>query len=321
MSGITYRRIDGAQAAKAGPEEMHLALFYGDDREYLDGVMRFLEPALAAGEPVAVAVPPRRGELLRERLGGASDQVQILDMFELGRNPARIIPAVERLLARYDGALLHYVGEPIWPGRSREEVREATKHEALINLAWPGAKIRVLCLYDAARLDQAVLADAERTHPRVIRGREEYQSGAYVGPAVPAGCDQPLVAPPREALSRAFGLEDLFAIRALIGEHAAAAGLSQDRVGDLVFAVNELATNAIRHGSGGGTLHLWTRSARLVCQVSNRGRIDDPLAGRRVPTDKVAGGLGLWTVNQLCDLVEVRTSDAGTTVRVHTTLN
>ena len=300
---------------------MHLALFYKDDPQYLDGVMDFLEPALAGGGPIAAAVPPNRGELLRERLGDASDQVELLDMFELGRNPARIIPAVEILLARYDGALLHYVGEPIWPGRSEEEVREATKHEALINLAWPGAQIRVLCPYDAARLDQAVLADAERTHPRVIRGGEEHESFAYGGPAVPAGCDQPLVAPPREALSRRFGLEDLFAIRALVGEHAAAAGLRQDRVSDLVLAVNELTTNAIRHGSGGGTLHLWTRPGRLVCQVSDSGHIDDPLAGRRVPTGGVAGGLGLFTVNQVCDLVELRTSDAGTTVRVHATLN
>jgi anti-sigma regulatory factor (Ser/Thr protein kinase) len=159
----------------------------------------------------------------------------------------------------------------------------------------------------------------------VIRGREEHESFAYGGPAVPAGCDQPLVAPPREALSRGFGLEDLFAIRGLVGQHAAAAGLSEDRVSDLVLAVNELATNAIRHGSGGGTLHLWTRPGRFVCQVSDRGRsdggrIDDPLAGRRIPSGEVAGGLGLFTVNQLCDLVEVRTSDAGTTVRVHTAL-
>ncbi len=30
--------------------------------------------------------------------------------------------------------------------------------------------------------------------------------------------------------------------------------------------------------------------------------------------------MGLWTVNQLCDLVEVRSSSVGTTIRVHATL-
>jgi hypothetical protein len=29
------------------------------------------------------------------------------------------------------------------------------------------------------------------------------------------------------------------------------------------------------------------------------------------------GGFGLWMVNQLCDLVEVRTGEAGSTVRAH----
>src|ERR1700693_5656930 len=147
----TNRRAAEAQAAR-----MHLALFYRDDGEYLDGVMSFIEPALAAAEPVAAAVPPTRGRALRELLGGRGDQIEILDMFEFGRNPARIIPAVQTMLAKHDGELLHYVGEPIWPGRSAEEIREATKHEALINLAWPGARIRVLCPYDAAALDQAV---------------------------------------------------------------------------------------------------------------------------------------------------------------------
>jgi anti-sigma regulatory factor (Ser/Thr protein kinase) len=318
MSGTLTDRH--ARPADGGCGEMHLALFYRDDREYLDGVMGFIEPALAAGGPVAAALPPARAELLRHRLNGSADLVQILDMFELGRNPARIIPAVETMLATHQGKLLHYIGEPIWPGRSLEEIREVTKHEALINLAWPGAEIRVLCPYDAARLPSAVLADAERTHPGVIRDGEMTESPAYGGPAVPAGCDQPLAPPPPGATRLGFGLEDLTGVRLLVGERAGAAGLSRERAGDLVLAINELATNAIRHGDGGGTLHVWNRPGRLVCQVQDTGHISDPLAGRRVPVHDVPGGLGLWTVNQLCDLVEVRTAAAGTTVRVHTTL-
>ena len=304
-----------------GCDEMHLALLYSDDREYLDGVLGFIEPALAAGEPVAAALPPARAELLRQQLNGSADLVEILDMFELGRNPARIMPAVETMLAGHRGRLLHYIGEPIWPGRSLEEIREATKHEALINLAWPGAQIRVLCPYDAASLPSPVLADAERTHPRVIRDGEVMESCAYVGPAVPTGCDQPLSPPPAGAARLRFGLGELTGVRLLVGERARAAGLSAERAGDLVLAINELATNAIRHGDGGGTLHIWSRGERLVCQVQDTGHISDPLAGRRMPVHDVPGGLGLWTVNQLCDLVEVRTAAAGTTVRVHTTLN
>jgi anti-sigma regulatory factor (Ser/Thr protein kinase) len=300
---------------------MHQALFYQDEADYLDGVMRFIMPGLRAGEPVAAAVPPERGELLRRELQGYASEVEILDMFELGRNPARIIPAVERMLAKYEGARLHYVGEPIWPGRTQEEIQEATKHEALINLAWPGAQIRVLCPYDAIRLEPKVLADARRTHPSVIQDGQERPSKAYDGAAIPVGADQPLSSPPPDALELAFGLENLFRVRALVNEEATAAGLSRERVEDLMLAMSELATNAIRHGLGGGVVRIWTRPDRIICQVEDRGHILDPLAGRRLPMPDVAGGIGLWTVNQLCDLVEVRSVPDGTTVRIHATLN
>jgi len=300
---------------------MHQALFYRGVEEYLDGVTQFVAPALAAGEPVAIAVPAAKGELLRERLEGFAQGVEMFDMVELGRNPARIIPAVETMLANHDGELLHYVGEPIWPGRSEEEIREATKHEALINLAWPGARIRVLCPYDASALHAGVLADAERTHPELIADGVHRTSTAYSGPAVPIGCDSPLSASPPDAVALEFGLEELFSVRALVSEQATAAGMGRDAVMDLVLAVNELATNAVRHGDGSGMLHVWCRPTRVVCQVEDRGQITDPLAGRRVPVPSAAGGVGLWTVNQLCDLVEVRSGDAGTTVRVHISLN
>jgi len=50
--------------------------------------------------------------------------------------------------------------------------------------------------------------------------------------------------------------------------------------------------------------------------VHDVGRITDPLAGRvrHGPDDS---GHGLWLVNQVCDLVELRSGDAGTTVRMH----
>jgi len=88
-----------------------------------------------------------------------------------------------------------------------------------------------------------------------------------------------------------------------------------------MMAVNELAINAVTHGRGARTLHVWARPRAVVCQIEDRGHITDPLGGRRVPRPDVAGGVGLWTVNQLCDLVEVRTARDGTTVRVHAALD
>jgi anti-sigma regulatory factor (Ser/Thr protein kinase) len=296
--------------------EMHLALFYSGDAEYVDGVKSFVAGALDAGEPVAIAVAPSKSELLRDALGDHSE-LELLDMVELGRNPARIIPAVEGMLAKHDGRLLHYIGEPIWHGRSRDEVREATRHEALINLAWPGAHIRLLCPYDVDLLDPYVLVDAEKTHPHLIRDGQVVASRCYAGAELPIGCDDPLPEPPADATPLPFGLPNLYAVRSLVKWTANQAGMSAARIGDLVIAINELATNAIRHAHGGGLLRVWRTPGTVICQVEDTGQIHDPLAGRRAPAVDAEGGMGLWTVNQLCDLVEVRTTDTGTTIRVH----
>jgi anti-sigma regulatory factor (Ser/Thr protein kinase) len=306
-----------AQPDQGAPALDHRALFYRDDEDYLDGVLGYIGPGVRAGEPIAVAVPRPRAELLRERLTALDPDIEMLDMGEVGRNPARLIPAMQEMLARAGPRLLHYVGEPIWPGRSAAEIREVHRHEALINLAWPGAGIRVLCLYDADRLDAEVLADAERTHPWVIRAGEGAPSPQFTGATVPSASDQPLAAPPEGAASLAFGLDDLGRLRALVTDCAAAAGLESPKVTDLVLAVSEVATNSIKHAAAPARLRIWREPDGVACQLEDPGHIADPLAGRRRPTPSVEGGLGLWMVNQLCDLVEVRTSAHGTVIRLH----
>jgi len=84
-----------------------------------------------------------------------------------------------------------------------------------------------------------------------------------------------------------------------------------------VMAVNEAATNSLQHGGGSGTLRTWSEVDRVVCEVADRGRFAAPLAGRVRPGSDTAPGRGLWLANQLCDLVQVRTSRHGTTVRLH----
>ena len=237
-------------------------------------------------------------------------------MCELGKNPARIIPAVQARIDRYGSRPLHYVGEPIWSGRSPEEVREATRHEALINFAWPSGQVRILCPYDIASLDDPVLADARHTHPGVVHDGRLTASEAYSGPTVPAGCEQALPDPPPESQARRFELGDLGRLRAWMSDQVRSAGVDEERARELVTAANELTTNTVKHADTHGLLRFWRTSDELIFQIEDSGHISDPLAGRR-PRALGTGGLGLWMVNQLCDLVEVRTSAAGTTIRMH----
>jgi anti-sigma regulatory factor (Ser/Thr protein kinase) len=301
----------------SSPIEAHQALFYRDSGEYLEGIFAFVTPALDRGEPVAIAVPEPRLRLLEAELGDRAASIELLDMFELGRNPGRIIPAVLGMIERHAGRPLRYVGEPIWAGRSPEEIREAARHEALINLAWPDAEISVLCPYDVAGLDDHVLRDAEQTHPGVVRDRRLEASSAYGDGAVPLGSEQPLSEPPPGALARDFEVDDLGQVRAWVAQQAGASGLDTGRTADLVLAINELTSNTLKHADTQGVLRFWAAPGEVIFQIEDSGHIADPLAGRRRRQASGDGGLGLWMVNQLCDLVEVRTSADGTTIRTH----
>ena len=62
-------------------------------------------------------------------------------------------------------------------------------------------------------------------------------------------------------------------------------------------------------------------TAILVCSVRDRGRIEDPLVGRERPRAEQASGRGLWIANQLCDLVQIRSGELGTEVRMRMSLD
>ena len=113
-----------------------------------------------------------------------------------------------------------------------------------------------------------------------------------------------------------FGRRDLGAVRRTVVQFARFCGLSCDRVEDLGLAASELATNSIEHGGGSGIVAMWTEPGAAVVQVSDAGRLTDPLTGRRRPSLEQSGGRGVYLVHQLCDLVQIRSGPEGTTVRI-----
>jgi anti-sigma regulatory factor (Ser/Thr protein kinase) len=110
---------------------------------------------------------------------------------------------------------------------------------------------------------------------------------------------------------------DLREMRSLVADRVRAAGLPPGRTVDLVLAVSEVAANTLRHTPAGGTVRIWRTAREVICQVDDAGYITDPLAGRRAPDPDRNGGYGLWLVNKSCDLTEMRTSQEGTTTRLH----
>jgi DcmR-like sensory protein len=221
----------------------HAAVFYGSTAEYLDAVLDFVAGGLERADPVLVAVPGPKVGLLRDHLGEQAGRVSFTDMTVMGANPAWIIPRLAAFADAHRGGPVRYVGEPIWETRTAAELSEATRHEALINLAFAGAAVSILCPYDRTRLPPGVIANAERTHPVLIRDGHASASRAYSSPGVlPADCDAPLTRPPGRAAALTYR-DDLAQVRAFAAEHARRAGLPASRVRDLVIAVSELAAN------------------------------------------------------------------------------
>ncbi len=299
----------------AGTGLRHFALLYRTAEEYSSAVADFVRAASAAAEPVLIAVPGRRQAQLRQVL--EPGRTSFADMRELGCNPARILPAIQTFINTCIGGPVRFVGEPVWPGRSAAEIREAMRHEALINLAFADADATILCPYDVTGLPRCVIADVGRTHPLLTsRGTQEPSPGFAGHGVVPAECDDAL--PPVPAYAGVLAYQDnLREVRDLIAAHARRADLPDVRTVDLVLAVSEIAANTLRHTSAGGTISIWRTDRELLCELRDSGHIADPLAGRRPPDPDHPGGQGLWLVHQVCDLTEMRTDQGGTQVRLH----
>ena len=288
--------------------------------------------ARVRGEPVALAVRPSTERALTEVLAtpGADDPPG------LGTAPAPV------LLERPDGPdrsgqtlAARWARELRSVTRGRSGVTVVVEHDsgldgidgafwteldAALNVALAEVAATVVCLFPWMPLHLEVADGAVRNHPLLLRGgalrpnpehREPREVLAARGAPAPE-----MLGPPDRRIG--FDTWQLTAVRGAVAEAAVAAGCDRDRVEDLVLAVNEVATNAVEHGSGDTHLDVWTGpSVRgLVCEVHDGGRLTDPLPGLRAPRPSDPRGRGLWIARQLCDLLHVWTDDRGTHVRI-----
>ena len=297
----------------------HEALLYRGMDAFLAGTVGFVRDGLASDQPVMVVLAePRLGEL-REALGDDAEQVRMMDMAAVGANPARIIPAWQEFLDSHDDDRpIRGVGEPIWFGRREAEIGECQLHEALLNLAVePDRPFWLRCPYDTDALPAEIVDAAHRSHPALVEAGD-YRGSTNYGGIVHAEemFGEPLPEPSVSAASYVFDVATLtVAIKHAVAE-AADLGLDSKRLLDLTTALREILDNSISHGGGGGTLRLWHDREAFVCEVRDTGHIEDPMIGRRQQVDDSGRPSGLWSANQLCDMVQIRSSEGGTTVRL-----
>jgi len=294
----------------------HGAIFYDDMSGFLADTVPFLLDGIAAAEPTLVAVEPTKVKAMREALPDPRGAIHFVDMTDVGRNPGRIISAWADFIGEQPATQrLRGIGEPVWPGRSHDEIVECQRHEALLNLAFADRTgFVLLCPYDRTHLDAAVLAEARCSHPLLVQDGETVASGQYDQGVAPfAGS---LTEPTGHIEVLHLDEHSLADVRRWVSEGVFSAGLDAERTDDLALAVTEAVTNTLLHAGAGGELRRWRQNGHIVCEVQDQGWIHDPMAGR-LPVDiEAPGGRGLWLIHQLCDLVQIRSSEAGNVVRM-----
>jgi len=294
----------------------HQALIYEGADEYLAGTVPFLRSALEAGRPALVAVRKEQAELLKGELGAQAGMLRFVPIEEAARNPAGVIPLWRDFVDQSKGRSVRGISELIWPDRSPAEMEECHRHEALLNLAFAeGRSWSLLCPYDACSLADDELERAATTHTLISREGRMEESAAFdagfdcLAGELPPPAVRPDVLP--------FGLTELSEVRRRVAAAGERAGMDARTVADLVTATSELAANSVMHGGGTGTLRLWRENGSLLAEVADEGRIEDQMVGRLRPGIIQEGGRGLWLANQLCDLVQIRSGEPGTVVRLH----
>jgi hypothetical protein len=297
-----------------GPRVRHALLLHRGEPSCVEGLRAVLRRRSAADAVLAV-VTPETHRVIAPTLGPLAAYE---DVSELGRNPARVIPAIRRFVeSQRRRRRVVVVTEQWWHQRDLAERVELARHEAICNLAFGGNDVLLVCLYDTRHMSTGIVADAKRTHPLVVGENGLRPNPGFVDPETMLEmATTPLDPVPFGAESFEVKPGGLAALRAAVERRGHTAGLTSQRVEDLVLAANELATNVVRHGQGEGCLQMWTDGPWLICEVANRDGLADPFIGTRSPASDETTGRGLWIVNQLCDLVELRTSPSGTAVRL-----
>jgi anti-sigma regulatory factor (Ser/Thr protein kinase) len=274
-------------------------------------------PSLDDGAPVVAVLDDTTRAEVRRVLGDAADHVEFPDPAVVHRVPpftvasrwARLSRRVRTGTGRATVVGQHVDG---LPGCGENHW---ARLDIALNVAVVGLPITVLCPY---RTDDRELARVEATHPLLVTADGLVSSGTY-RPPTEALIQYPPPPPPELGpftAELAFSADDLGELRHLVAEVAGRGPTPPDRVADLVLAVNEIGSNSVEHGPGGGRLRLWATDEAVVAEIADHGSADLPFPGMVAPPAAGIRGRGLWLASELCDVLQVWSDREGTVVRI-----
>ena len=299
----------------------HRAFVHTGTDDYLSVAVPFLKAGLEAGQAVVAVAPEPHLTALRDTLADHGDAITYRDSATFYRHPVHTLRDYQEIVKGSAPRSVCALAEPVWDGWDERQTREWIRYESLINVVFGGTDARALCPYDETSLPAEVIRQACRTHPLVLRDGRSWHNAQYVKPeSLGAECDRArALGRPADADPIVIDGADLHAMRTFVERRACAHGLDRTRILNLVTAVNELAANALQHGTPPAGLQMWADGDELVCEVGDNGcwrPAPSPLTGFIPPDSALQSGFGLWTVRLLVDLMELHAGWDGTFVRI-----
>jgi anti-sigma regulatory factor (Ser/Thr protein kinase) len=307
----------------------HAAGFHCSEADLLDQLLPLAEAALRREEPLAIALQPATERALGGRLGG---KIADAGLVRLRRpdTPADGLSG-QTVAARWAlelRALTSTTGRPVAvlsehaADLDGADGRFWTELDAALNVALADLPVRITCFYPELPLHLEIVDGAQRNHPFLLTDGELRHNPAHHDPravlAERPAAPPPLLGPPDVRLP--FSAWQLHEVRSTVERTLHDCGYERERIEDVVLAVNELATNAVEHGTPEAQLSLWTGSHGLLCEIDDGGTLRDPLPGLQAPHPAEPRGRGVWIARQLCDSLHVWADGRGTHVRVHATM-
>jgi anti-sigma regulatory factor (Ser/Thr protein kinase) len=303
----------------SGTRLIHHALLYASAEQFLATAVPFVAGGLSNGDTVVAVTVDRNAALLREQLGVDASRLSFVAARGWYDTPGRTLAAyyelVDEVTARH--GFLRVLADMAWAGDPVETSGWA-RYESVVNVAFAASPAWMVCGYDVSALPAAAVHGARLTHPELATGVDSEPSRVYTDPETYfAQHNEPLPPPPEEGFERVEFFADPSAVRRLVAGNAARLGLPSHRLDDLLVSVNEVVTNAIRHGAGHGHVRLWATGRWVVCDIADPGTAHDRFLGYLRSDTDADHGHGLWIARQLCDLMDIRTGGPGTTVRLY----
>ncbi len=303
----------------------HAAATYTSQEHLLELLVPLITGGLARGEPVALAVTPSTEEALYSAMGSPPGLIGLAQPESPDGVSGQTLAARRarelRELTSMAGSVT--VLNEHWSRLDGADGGFWTELDAAVNVALADLPVGLTCFYPEMPLHLSVLDGARCNHPQLLvdgelRHNPDHRRPREVLVRHPVASAVLLGAPDLQLRFQAWQLQDVRrAVRALAG----GSGFDEDRIDDVVLAVNEVATNAVEHGGAtssgfGAELSLWAQPDALVCEVRDHGPLADPLPGLLAPHPSDPRGRGLWIARQLCDLLHVWNDGTGTHVRI-----